>query len=187
MSSAREGVLDSRLRSAHLEERHRTAHVVDNSGLAPRPYRLEFYQDTGGDAPVERWLQELSAIERYALGSAMDGLLQQIGPELAMLRPQYCSSLAGGLYEFRLEDVSEELLRQLGKKPRAALLRAPIKALFRVFFHPHGNRLLLLLGAYDKAKHPSTTYQGKQIKLARKRLAQWQARRQRGRRSRRSP
>lgn len=100
-----------------------------------------------------------------------------------MLRPQYCSSLGGGLYEFRLEDVSEELLRQLGKKVRKALIRVPVKALFRVFFHPHGNRLLLLLAAYDKAKHTSPTFQNKQISLARKRLTDWQARQRR----RRSP
>jgi hypothetical protein len=43
-------------------------------------------------------------------------------------------------------------LRQLGKKPRTKLLQAPLKALFRVFFHPHGGCLLLLLGGYDKAK-----------------------------------
>lgn len=147
--------------------------------MAPRPYRLEFYEDANGDSPVERWFEELSAVKAYALGSAMDGLLQQTGPDLALLRPQYCSSLGAGLYEFRLQDLSEELLRQLGKKVRPALLRGPIKALFRVFFHPHGNRVLLLLGAYDKAKHPSRTYQDKQIELARKRLVDWQARQRR--------
>jgi hypothetical protein len=150
--------------------------------MAPRPYRLEFYEDRDGSSPVEHWFSELSPVERYTLGSAMDGFLQQAGPELAVLRPQYCSSLGSGLYEFRLEDIAEEQLRQLGKKTRSALLRTRIKALFRVFFHPHGNRLLLLLGAYDKAKHSSPTYQGRQITLARRRLTDWRAR-QRGRRS----
>lgn len=151
--------------------------------MASRPYRLEFYEGADGDVPVLRWLQALPEIEAYALGSAMDGLLQQTGPELALLRPQYCSSLGGGLFEFRLEDVSEDMLRHLGKKTRPAVLRVPVKVLFRVFFHPHGNRVLLLLAGYDKAKHPSRTYQDKQIKLARKRLADWQVRQRR----RRSP
>jgi hypothetical protein len=60
------------------------------------------------------------------------------------------------------------------------MLRAPVKVLFRVFFHPHGDRVLLLLAAYNKAKHPSPSYQDKQIKLAKKRLGDWEARRHRG-------
>lgn len=146
-----------------------------------RPYQLEFYLDGDADSPVERWLRSLPPVEAYALGSAMDGLLQQSGPLLCILRPQYASALGGGLYEFRFEDLSEELLRQLGKKLRRALLRPPPKVLFRVFFHPHGGRLLLLLAGYDKAKHSSPTYQNTQIRLARKRLADWQSRQQQSR------
>ena len=55
-----------------------------------------------------------------------------------------------------------------------------MKVLFRVFFHPHGNKLLLLLVAYNKAKHPSPSYQNAQIRLARKRLADWHAGKRRG-------
>jgi len=106
----------------------------------------------------------------------LDGLLQQSGPLLCVLRPQYASSLGGGLFEFRFQDLTENLLRQLGKKARRKLLEAQQKALFRVFFHPYGDRVLLLLGGYDKAKHSSPTYQNAQIQIARKRLADWQAR-----------
>src|SRR2546423_15516195 len=55
--------------------------------MPPRPYRLAFYLDARGDSPVERWLQELDPVAAYALGSAMDGLLQQSGPLLCVLRP----------------------------------------------------------------------------------------------------
>jgi len=144
--------------------------------MPPRPYRLAFYLDARGDSPVERWLEELDPVAAYALGSAMDGLLQQSGPLLCVLRPQYASSLGGGLYEFRFQDLTEDLLRQLGKKARRSLLESPQKVLFRVFFHPHGDKVLLLLGGYDKAKHSSSTYQNAQIQIARKRLADWQAR-----------
>jgi len=82
----------------------------------------------------------------------------------------------GGLFEFRFQDLTEDLLRQLGKKARRKLLEAQQKVLFRVFFHPHGDNVLLLLGGYDKAKHSSPTYQNAQIQIARKRLADWQAR-----------
>jgi hypothetical protein len=132
--------------------------------------------DVRGDSPVERWLQQLDPVAAYALGSAMDGLLQQSGPFLCILRPQYASSLGGGLFEFRFQDLTEDLLRQLGKKARRSMLGAQQKVLFRVFFHPHGDNVLLLLGGYDKAKHSSPTYQNAQIQIARKRLADWQAR-----------
>jgi DNA-binding XRE family transcriptional regulator len=72
----------------------------------PAPYQLEFYVDAAGNSPVERWFQELEEVEAYALGSALDGLLQESGPLLCFLRPQYASSLGRGLYEFRLEDVT---------------------------------------------------------------------------------
>ncbi len=147
--------------------------------MPPRPYRLAFYVDARGDSPVERWLQELDPVAAYALGSAMDGLLQQSGPLLCVLRPQYASSLGGGLYEFRFQDLTEDLLRQLGKKARRSLLEAQQKVLFRVFFHPRGDKVLLLLGGYDKAKHSSPRYQSAQIQLARKRLSDWHARHRR--------
>ena len=114
-----------------------------------RPYRLEFYTDPNGDSPVERWFQELEAVEAYALGSAMDGLLQQSGALLCVLRPQYASSLGGGLYEFRFQDLTLDLLQQLGKKARRSLLQTQKKVLFRVFFHAYGDKVLLLLGGYD--------------------------------------
>jgi hypothetical protein len=87
--------------------------------------------------------EELDPVAAYALGSAMDGLLQQSGPLLCVLRPQYASSLGGGLFEFRFQDLTEDLLRQLGKKARRGLLEAQQKVLFRVFFHPHGDKVLL--------------------------------------------
>lgn len=141
-----------------------------------RPYQLEFYVDAAGNSPVERWFQDLDESAAYALGSALDGLLQESGPLLCLLRPQYASSLGRGLYEFRLEDVTEGLLRELGKRPRRRLLTLRRKALFRVFFHPHGDRLIILLSAYDKSKRPSGAYQNSQIEIARKRLAEWLAR-----------
>jgi hypothetical protein len=47
---------------------------------------------------------------------------------------------------------------------------------FRVFFHPTGNKVLLLLAAYDKSKQPSKSFQNAQIATARKRLREWQHR-----------
>lgn len=48
--------------------------------------------------------------------------------------------------------------------------------LLRVFFSVHGNKVVLLLGGYDKGRHPAKSHQQSQIRLARERLAAWKRR-----------
>jgi hypothetical protein len=43
----------------------------------------------------------------------------------------------------------------------------------RVFCHAHGQKLILLLGAYDKAKDASAKRQEREIAAARARLSEW--------------
>lgn len=66
--------------------------------------------------------------------------------------------LGGGLFEFRLRD--DDLL-------------------VRIFCHAFGDRLILLLGGYDKRKDPSERRQNREITLARARLEEWEARHRR--------
>ena len=46
----------------------------------------------------------------------------------------------------------------------------------RVFCHAHGDRLILLLGGYDKGADPSRTRQQREIAEARRRLADYRRR-----------
>jgi hypothetical protein len=50
------------------------------------------------------------------------------------------------------------------------------RILLRVFFHVHGDKIILLLGGYDKAARSSHSYQQSQIELSRRRLASWRSR-----------
>ena len=50
----------------------------------------------------------------------------------------------------------------------------------RVFCHAHGDRLVLLLGGYDKGEDASAKRQNKEIEEARARLRRWKARQKRG-------
>jgi len=64
-------------------------------------YRLEFYEDERGDAPVRRWLrEELTLPKRQALGYAMQIVLQRLG--VAVCGTEFGRQLGGGLFEFRL-------------------------------------------------------------------------------------
>lgn len=125
--------------------------MLGSSGMPA--YALEFYEDASGDQPVLRWLrEELTLAKRKALGYAMNTVLQQLG---------------GGLFEFRLR---RDLRDPAGAREEAG------RILLRVFCHAHGDRLLLLVGGYDKGEHPSPRRQGTEIALARARFKDWQIR-----------
>jgi len=149
--------------------------------MATQDYRIELYEDAAGDRPVRRWLtEELDTIEAGALGLAMKHLLQDVGP--AVVETRFGKSLGGGLYEFRLDDTPDELLRRFGLKKKRKLSKAPPRRmLLRVFFHVYGDRVILLLGGYDKGKADSKREQQAQIDLARARLREWRGRHPRSR------
>src|SRR5487761_211339 len=98
--------------------------------MNPPGFRLEFYEDQNGSQPVRQWLvDELSPDERRTVGAAMREILQQQG--IAVCGSGFGRQLGGGLFEFRLRD-------------------RPLLA--RVFCHAYGNRVILLLGGYDKGR-----------------------------------
>ena len=142
--------------------------------MAP-PYELEFYEDETGEFPVLRWLKEdLSVQKRRALGAAMNEILQIEGPKV--VGTNFGDSLGEGLFEFRLDQDIKQILARKGKKSKKKDAASAGKILLRVFFHPHGKKLILLLGGYDKGEQPSKPHQQKQIAIARKRLKSWQDR-----------
>lgn len=129
-------------------------------------YELEFYEDAHGDQPVLRWIrEELTLAKRKALGYALNAVLQQLG--LGVCGTEFGKQLGGGLFEFRLR---RDLRNPAGAREEAGRL------LLRVFCHAHGDRLLLLVGGYDKGEHPSPRRQSAEIALARARLKDWQVR-----------
>ena len=67
------------------------------------------------------------------------------------------------------------MLGSKGKKARPETGETA-KILLRVFCHAHGDRIVLLLGGYDKGERPSPRHQQAQIELAKARLKAWKAR-----------
>ena len=136
-------------------------------------YELEFYEDAGGNQPVLRWLrEELTATQRRAIGVAMAEILQVEG--IAVCRTGYGKQLGGGLFEFRLRHDAAEILRSVGKPARSE--PGGERILLRVFCHAHGDRLVLLLGGYDKGADPNPRRQQREIATARRRLADFKRR-----------
>lgn len=138
---------------------------------APPEYELVFYETAGGDEPVRRWIkEELSPIKRWAIGTAMNRILAKEG--ISVCETEWGKALGDSLYEFRLRD---EVETKAGSE----------KILLRVFFHPYGNKLILLLGGYDKGESPSARRQNKEITEARnrKRLEEFRDRQRRAARA----
>ena len=123
----------------------------------PPTYQLEFYESADGSMPVRDWIRrELTAPQRRQLGAAMWATLQRLG--LTVCGTEFGKALGGGLFEFRLR------------------LSAPDTALLRIFCHAHGDRLILLLSAYDKSRDSNARRQQREIGLARQRLADYRTR-----------
>lgn len=136
-------------------------------------FTLEFYEDEDGDQPVLRWLREgLTPTQRRAVGVAMAEILQAEG--IGVCRTAYGKQLGGGLFEFRLRHDAAEILRSVGKPARHE--QSSERILLRVFCHAYGDRIVLLLGGYDKGADPSAKRQQKEIALARTRLADFRRR-----------
>lgn len=137
-------------------------------------YTLEFYEDEHGDQPVLRWLREdLTPTQRRAIGVALREILEHEG--IGVCRTAYGKQLGQGLFEFRLRHDAAEILRSVGKAARPE--EAGERILLRVFCHAYGDRIVLLLGGYDKGADPSTRRQQKEIATARKRLTDFRKRR----------
>jgi|SRR5579859_8098030 len=121
------------------------------------PYRINFYRQEDGVEPVRRWLGDLPGAVKSYVGFMLKEYLQRYGSDVAAT--QFGKNLGAGLYEFRLDDEVETE-----------------KVLYRVFFHVYGDRIVLLLHAYDKGRQPSRTHQNEMIQLARQRLGDFQRR-----------
>jgi phage-related protein len=111
---------------------------------APR-FTLEFYKDATGRKPVLEWLRnKVSISTRRVVGTALHEILQEQG--MAVCGTAFGRQLGRGLFEFRFREDN---------------------LLLRAFCHAYGDKVILLLAAYDKSEDPSAKRQQKEIELAR--------------------
>ena len=145
-------------------------------------YEIEFFRRSDGSEPVRKFLDSLSEDKRDALLAALKFILGRNG--LDVCRSTWGKQLGGGLAELRLRHDEREVLAGHSDTDEEELPDAsPEKILLRVFFHAHGNRLILLLSGYDKGKRSSPRHQQQEIERARAYLKEWQAEQARHRRA----
>jgi len=147
--------------------------------IVTSPYALVLYQDASGREPLAGFLDSLEPDKRAALVAALREILAYQG--LDVCSTEYGKNLGGGLAEFRLRHSYREVVRRSsGGEALEPTVRGPgRRVLLRVFFHPYGAKLILLLGGYDKGRHPSKKKQDAEIARARKRLKEFKNRKRR--------
>jgi hypothetical protein len=147
-------------------------------GVSETPYQLVFFEEDDGSEPVVDWMRgELSPGQRRAIGVAMHEILAHEGNNV--LSSEFGKPLGQGLSEFRLRHDAEEILSIRNRPFVKKILGRREKILLRVFFHAHGDKLILLLGGYDKGRFPGKQRQQQEIEIARKRLTRWREREKR--------
>jgi hypothetical protein len=139
-------------------------------------WQIEFYETPDGRLPVEEWLESLSRTKRRAAAAGLDMILAVDGP--AVCASPWGKHLGRGLFEFRLRHGEREIRNIRGERPISAVGKAKPseKVVLRFFCHACGDRVVVLLGAYDKGRDPSPKRQRQEIEEARKRLPELKAR-----------
>ncbi len=143
------------------------------------PWTLEVFRADDGTIPYRRFAASLSDFRFAALDTAINHVLASHGLDLASshwLRP-----LGDGLHEFRIRHEARDIAGMFDVEPPSAGAKKE-SVLLRVFVHFHGEKVILLLGGYDKGRSPKARRQQREVERARKLLTQYKERQRRERR-----
>lgn len=146
----------------------------------PGNWTIDVFEADNGSQPFAQFVTKLTPAQRVAISATIEHRLVPFGIDL--VSTEWMKALKEGLYELRIRHHADEITGP-DQEPTA---RAPggERILLRVFVHFYGNRIVLLLGGYDKGNDPSDRRQQREIAAARKLLTQFRNRQQRDRRSR---
>jgi putative component of toxin-antitoxin plasmid stabilization module len=137
-------------------------------------WSIEFFEDDEGRQPAREWLTALERDKRAAVIAAIEVLLERWG--LDICSTEHGRQLGHGLFELRVRH-DEPTLR--GREADRSGGRRRRDILLRVFCHAYGDRVVLLLGGYDKGVAPSSRQQQREIERARKALRTFKLRQKR--------
>jgi hypothetical protein len=141
-------------------------------------WKVEFFEDDAGRLPVRDFLLGLEPAKRAAMIAAVEFILEPRG--LDVCGTEYGRQLGGGLFEFRLRHDEGVIRRKtMNVEPGAGDSESSSNVLLRLFCHAYGDKIILLLGGYDKQVDPSPRRQAREIESARKRLRSFRLRRER--------
>lgn len=115
-----------------------------------------------------RFMRKLPEYERDVVDAAIRHVLAVEG--IGICDSEWGKALGGGLYEFRVRRSLSAILSSAGI---AEVGRARRDVLVRVFCTFTGNKVVILLGGYDKRRDSSAKRQQREIAVARAALSAW--------------
>lgn len=134
-------------------------------------WSIEVFTDPHGFSPFESWLKsDLTPAEIAAVDLSIQKVLIPNGINLASTK--WLTALGQGLFEFRISHSAEEIAGFYAQKG-VGDGRAHPKILLRIFLHFYGEKVVLILGGYNKGQRDQKRHQQLQITEARKLLKQW--------------
>jgi hypothetical protein len=138
-------------------------------------WTIKFFVDDEGRQPARKFIEDLDMPKRMAMIAAVECFLESRG--LDVCRTEYGRQLGDGLFEFRVRHDEPTVLRKANRPVDD--VGGSTEVLLRLFCHAYGDKIVLLLGGYDKGEHPSGRRQSREIERARRNLRSFKLRQQR--------
>ena len=148
--------------------------VVANLGRVDGMWTVEVFEADDGTMPFERFARSLSDFKFAALDMAVKHVLADRGLDLKT--SAWLRQVDTGLYEFRVRHEADEIARMFDA-PSPGVGAKKEDVLLRVFVHFYGEKIILLLGGFDKGK--DSKRQQREIGRAKKLLVQFKERQRR--------
>ncbi|MCY3607051.1 MAG: hypothetical protein OXG57_01265 [Acidimicrobiaceae bacterium] len=142
-------------------------------------WTVEVFEADDGSMPFERFAKSLSDFKFAALDMAIKHILA--GRGLDLVGTNWLRPLGKGLHEFRVRHDARDIARMFDLEPGHAGTKGE-EVLLRVFVHFYGDKIVLLLGGFDKGKDAKR--QQREIDTAKSLLVQFKERRRREKRRR---
>lgn len=149
--------------SSALARRHHLAEVRARIGAVfeaasfPEPsYTIEMFERDSGEAPYLTWfLHDLSRSKQLAAKAGVERILAYLGSDI--VSTEWGDNIGDGVFELRIRRTAAEVeawwrdhygLPQPEPEPHEEIL-------LRIWFHPYGDRRILLLRGFDKGAQPN--------------------------------
>jgi putative component of toxin-antitoxin plasmid stabilization module len=117
-----------------------------------------------------KFVRSLSPVKQRTLEASIDKILLVHG--FRLIDGDLIKNLGGGLYEYRVGPTSTRMMNKAGEGTKVTHQKIAL----RVFLAFEANRLIVLLGSYDKGANDSKSKQQSEITKARRLLKERQAR-----------
>lgn len=170
-------------RSLHLEEiSARAAEALTLLEVGPPAFSIELFErdSNPNDVPYLSWfLHDLTKPKQLAAKAAVERILAYLGN--AVVETEWGGNLQDGLCELRIRRTAAEVeswWRNYQGLPEPEP-QPHVEILLRIYFHAYGDKVILLLGGFDKGAHPN--HEKAEVRQAKANLQNWRTQQERRR------